>query len=345
MKHQKLLGLLWLGLLLGAAAFCILWGGVPTKSAQLLLRPRETIRVIAVELDETPTPTARRSPPPTPSPSPTPSPTPDPSKFSFIWYSDTQYYAYKRPEVFRAMTQWTVEHASEYNALAVLHTGDIVDNHLYERHWNNAASALDLLDGALPLYCVAGNHDVGADTVDYTMYRQADFCDVTDSSFVYQDGVCWILPIVSRRILRVGIGWQTDNAYLDWVRTRIAAYPDYTAILLVHSYLEDNGTLTENGRLLEQEIVSVSPNVRLILCGHKDGSVRRQQTYDDGTRTVNAILYNFQDDKKNGLGYLRILTFDPVDRSLSVTTYSPYLDDYNYYSTVSKDTFAIPNAF
>ena len=34
MKHQRLLGFLWLFLLLGAAVFCSLWGRVPTKGAQ-----------------------------------------------------------------------------------------------------------------------------------------------------------------------------------------------------------------------------------------------------------------------------------------------------------------------
>ena len=101
----------------------------------------------------------------------------------------------------------------------------------------------------------------------------------------------------------------------------------------------------DNGKLLEETLLRDCQNVRLVLCGHRDGSARWQETYDDGARTVNALLYNFQDDKTKGLGYLRILTFDPVLRSVSVTTYSPYLDDYNYYETVSRDTFTLPNAF
>ena len=345
MKHQRLLGFLWLALLLGAAVFCILWGRVPTKGTQAYLGAEPTMYVVAIEITADATPRLTALPIPTPAPTPVPTETPDPAPFTFFWYSDTQYYAYKRPEIFRAMTSWSVEHAKEYNALAVLHTGYIVDNHTYERHWRNAKSALQTLEGKMPLYCVAGNHDVGADTVDYTMYKEAGFCSITDRKQLYRDGVCWIQPIPQKRLLLVGIGWQKESTYLDWVKQRLSEYPDYTAVLLVHSFLEDNGTLTDNGKLVEESILREASNVRLVLCGHKDGSVRWQNVYDDNTRVVNALMYNFQDDKKNWLGYLRILTFDPSVRTISVITYSPYLDDYNYYSNETLDTFTLCNAF
>ena len=352
MKYQRLLGFLWLGLLLGAAVFCILWGRVPTKDAQTYLNldpvpPDATLPVIAISVPvATPAVSAPVfTVPPTPSPTPVPTATPDPRPFSIFWYSDTQYYSYKHPEIFRKMTDWSVQNAGSYNALCVVHTGDIVDNHKYERHWHNAASALSTLKGHLPLYCVAGNHDVGAETVDYTAYRSASFCNVLDAKRVWENGIAWVQPLERQRILLVGIGWQKDAPYLDWVLERLAEYPDYTAILLVHSFLEDNGTLTPNGKLLEQQLLPKATNLRLILCGHKDGSVRWQKTYDDNTRTVNALMYNFQDDKKKGLGYLRILSFDPVARTIDVTTYSPYLDDYNYYAEESLDTFTLFNAF
>lgn len=74
------------------------------------------------------------------------------------------------------------------------------------------------------------------------------------------------------------------------------------------------------------------------------GPARWQRTYEDG-HSVNALMYNFQDDKKYGLGYLRILTFDPTDRSLHVTTYSPWFDDYNYYRDEARDTFTLTEAW
>ena len=102
--------------------------------------------------------------------------------------------------------------------------------------------------------------------------------------------------------------------------------------------------LTAMGKTLERELLSACPNVKLVLCGHNDGSVRWEKAYEDD-HVVNALMYNFQDDKKYGLGYLRILTFDPMDRSVHVTTYSPWFDDYDYQKDAAKDTFTLENAW
>ena len=92
-----------------------------------------------------------------------------------------------------------------------------------------------------------------------------------------------------------------------------------------------------------------SPNVRLVLCGHYRGAVTRQQTYTDAdgtTRTVPYLMYNYQEDEEKGLGYLRILTFDPVARTIDVRTYSPYQNDDNYDDGQPElDAFRLAAAF
>ena len=121
-------------------------------------------------------------------------------------------------------------------------------------------------------------------------------------------------------------------------------YRDLPAVLLVHSFLNDDSSLSTNGRRVEKAILRNSPTVRLVLCGHNDGSARWSRTYGDG-HVVNAMMYNFQDEKKYGLGYARILMFNPNTRNIAVTTYSPYLNDYNYYRKAEKDTFTLYNAW
>ena len=290
----------------------------------------------------TPRPTAA----PTATPTATPSPTPAPTPFSLYHVSDTQVYAYKYPSVYNKVFAYMANAAAEHNALGVLHTGDLVDNRREERHWKNAKAALGLLEGKLPLWCVAGNHDVGADKPDYGTYLSYGFCAAEEGDQLYRDGVCWYdtFTAAGQDFLLLGIGWQTDRDYLPWARSVLETHPNHCAILLIHSFLKDNGSLTATGRLLDQELLSPCPNLRLILCGHNDGSARWEKGYEDGHR-VNALLYNFQDDKKGGLGYLRILTFDPVDRSLSVTTYSPWFDDYNYWADEARDTFTLADAW
>ncbi len=362
MKRKRVLQMLWLLFLGTACVLLFLWWREPTKQGQETLAPvTQTVMADAVSI---PAPEASASPvpftvPPTLSvtvaptaaastaaaaPSAVVSPTPAGEPFSLIWFSDTQYYAYKKPEILASMVLWANSVQAEYHTLALVQTGDIVDNHNYARHWENASAAFSQRADTLPLYCVAGNHDVGADTVDYTMYQTYHFCDVKDPDCIYQDGVCWVQPLDECKLLLVGIGWQLDADYADWVNARIAAYPDYTAIVLVHSFLHDNGALTTNGKLVEKQVLAKSPTVRLVLCGHNDGSVQWETTYEDG-RVVHAILYNFQDDTKHGLGYARVLMFNPATRNIAVTTYSPYLDDFNYCSDEGKDTFTLYDAF
>ena len=295
-------------------------------------------------LPATALPTAEPTPSPTATPEPTPTPVPTP--FSLYWVSDTQVYAYRCPQVFNKVFAYMANAAAEQNALGVLMTGDIVDNRNTPRHWNNAKAAIGLIEGRLPLWCVAGNHDVGASKVDYKAFLSCGFCAADEGDQLYKDGVCWYdtFTAAGQDILLLGIGWQTDTDYLPWAKTVLTDHADLPAILLVHSFLTDKGGLTPMGRTLEAELLSTCPNLRLVLCGHNDGSVRWAKTYEDG-HTVNALMYNFQDDKKKGLGYLRILTFDPLDRSVGVTTYSPWFDDFDYQKDVEKDTFTLADAW
>ena len=328
---------------------------LPTETPKPLPTPEPTVYEITevfVPLLSTPSPAVRALPTapypiPTIAPSPTPEPEEvlfDPEPFSLIWFSDTQYYAYKKPEIFLSMADWALRIRTDYNTVAVVCTGDIVDNRNYTRHWTNAEKAIDRVRESLPFYCVAGNHDVGADKVDYSTYLEYDFCAAPDAMEFSEDRRCWVLPLYSRGILLCGIGWQNDTAYADWLNERIEAYNDLPAVLLVHSFLNDDGSLSVNGKRVEKAILRKSPSVRLVLCGHNDGSARWSKTYDDG-HSVNALMYNFQDDKKYGLGYARILMFNPKTRNIAITTYSPYLNDYNYYKNAERDTFTLYNAW
>ncbi len=376
MNQSRVFQALWLLLLSLICIVLFYWRREPTKYPQEVLA-QETALTETVETVVIPSPSPSPSPVPTPAPteyefvdvfvplyttgaSPADTVPPDsmfaqesatpftPPKseepFSLIWFSDTQYYAYKRPEIFQSMADWVIRTYPEYRTTAVVCTGDIVDNRNYERHWTNADAAISRIREVLPFYCVAGNHDVGADSVDYTQYRRADFCTAPDTMLFYDDCRCWVLPLPEQQILLCGIGWQNNTEYADWLNATIAAYPDYPAVVLVHSFLNDDGTLSTNGKRVEQAVLSVSPTIRLVLCGHNDGSARWSKSYPDG-HTVNAMMYNFQDDKKYGLGYARILMFNPGTRNIAVTTYSPFLDDYNYYKDAARDTFTLYDAW
>ena len=310
--------------------------------------PAEPAFAYAVEFVQliAPTPAPTAVPLPLPVETSAPTATPAPTPFSLVWFSDTQVYPYKYPAVFRTMANWVLETQAEHNTLAVLHSGDIIDNHKLAGHWEKAETAISLLKNKIPFYSVAGNHDVGAAEPNYKNYFKYAFHDTTQEQMLYEGGVCWAQPLHAggTDFLILGLGWQTDTRYLDWVAAVMAQYPEHIVLVVVHSFLYNDGNLTKNGRLVEKEIIDKYPAVRLVLCGHFRGSVRRSKEYDDG-RTVNVLMYNFQDDTSRGLGYLRILMFNPITRNIALTTYSPHYDRFNYQRDTEKDTFTLYDAF
>jgi len=109
---------------------------------------------------------------PVPTPTPSPSPTPDPAMapVTYAWISDTQGYASSFPDTFYAMTQWIVDHKAEWNIQYVLHTGDVVNDMRREKEWNVATRAMDVFVGELPVFAIAGNHDIRGVMHDYSAF-------------------------------------------------------------------------------------------------------------------------------------------------------------------------------
>ena len=114
--------------------------------------------------------------------------------------------------------------------------------------------------------------------------------------------------------------------------------------MLTHSYICTDEWLTEEGHVLEPEITDRHPNIFLVLCGHAREVHRRVKTYEDG-RVLTAVMYNLQGESYYSNGYCVIMQFDPVERSISFTHYSPLFDDYNYYDDPSVETFVLENAY
>jgi len=276
---------------------------------------------------------------------PTPLPTPVPTPFSFVWISDTQMYAAKYPEAFDTVARWIANNAEAENLIAALHVGDVVDDRQKPEQWENIKPGMDVIRAALPLYVVAGNHDVARPDLDYSAYLSYDFCDARE--LLYEGGQCWAQPIDAGglKLLLLGMGWQGDETpHFDWVEAQLAAHRDREAIIIIHSFLEVEGVPTEGGTRIEA-LFAAHPNLRLVLCGHKHGESKWQKSYDGG-HTVHALMFNLQEEHRNGdaLGYLRIVTIDPATGDVSVVTYSPVLDDFNFYED-DIDCFVLEGVF
>lgn len=306
----------------------------------------------------TPAAAATASPTPTAASTATPAPTATsaPQPFSLLWIPDSQNMTENDYAPLEAVADWAEQNREAYNLRYAVHTGDIVNGGLGNHAWERIAPTMQRLAGIVPLMTAAGNHDIGrGDRGDYTFYLRWRFDTSLPEEQLFEGGrgSYALLDTDIGAFLLVSIGAYPDEASFAWLRETFAKHPDRIGILVIHDYLSPNGEHTSYGKRVYDNVVVPSPNLRLVLCGHNAPLGHRIDTLDDdgdGTaeRTVHQLLYNLQHDKKK-TGYVRILTFSP-DGSLTVDSYSPYLDDHDYYTEKTapkkaKESLRIEAAF
>jgi predicted MPP superfamily phosphohydrolase len=292
----------------------------------------------------TPEPTSTQTPAPTATPAPTP--------FSIVWLSDTQsitYYNY--PHAMEDMGRWIAEQRVPENILYVVQTGDMVDNGFVPRQWDIFDECYNQFKDDIPYFAIAGNHDIGVKLQDYSAYlaRPNVSSIPRRNSFERGRAVYATFEAGGTKFLLLGAGWESEEMSVDWMNQVLKEHSDSVAILLFHSYILMDGSYTNKGKMLFEKVVKPNPNVRLVLCGHVSVSGARFEELDDNgdgvnDRKVTAMLYNYQDFMEN-CGQLRLLTFDPVTRSIDVMTYSPFTGRYfwdDYFKTVE---FTLEDAF
>lgn len=307
-------------------------------------------------------PTGSPSPVVTAPPTPTPSPTPTPAPFSILCIPDTQEMARSCPEALDSMAAWVEQNHLASNTVLALHMGDLVDSATSEEQWDNVRGPFQRIQNCIPVLYTAGNHDMidreGDSPTGFpkrlSYYLKQDFVQASLNGLsCYKGGEAAARAFTcgEDRFLVVTTCHQPDPACRAWVRDRFAEHPDHVGILVSHSALHEDGSLETYGRLLHRDVISVCPNVRFLLCGHYRTVISRTDRYDDdgdgeAERTVATLMLNFQDFSESGYGYMRLLTFDPVTRSVTAVTYSPYHDSHQHDKVAPEEmSFVLPNAF
>lgn len=148
-------------------------------------------------------------------------------------------------------------------------------------------------------------------------------------------------------ILLVATEWAPRDEVLDWAKKLCLGdkYRNFRVIFMTHSYLKHKtGAYTVRGNYkIEQgnfgsdiweKLVRVTPNIRLVVCGHTgtpgtfDQSVAFRVDKNDAGKNVSQMMFNVQIlgggwNGNGGDGWLRILEFMPDGKTIKVRTYSP----------------------
>jgi len=276
--------------------------------------------------------------------------------FSFLWMSDTQYYSQSYPYIYRKNVEWIAENKENLKLKYVIHTGDVVDKMYQEYEWKEADRNMKVLEDAkIPYGVLAGNHDVNHQLNDYSKFGEYfgdwRFKDspVFGGSYDNNRGHYDLVSADGNDFVIVYMGWGLADQEIEWMNEIVARYPERKAILCLHEYLLVSNNRAPIADKIFEKVVKPNKNVIAALSGHyHDAQLKIDQLDDDGDgvpdRNVYQMLADYQGAPEGGLGFIRLLQFDIANNKLHVKTYSPYLDQYNYYDPKDypgKDEFSL----
>ncbi|VVB60590.1 3',5'-cyclic adenosine monophosphate phosphodiesterase CpdA [uncultured archaeon] len=258
-----------------------------------------------------------------------------PTNFTIIALPDTQYYAESYPTIFINQTQWIVNHKDALNIVYVTGEGDITDIGIQDIQWQHADAAYTLLEDlttthlpyGIPYTIPPGNHDqpttlfnqyFGVSRFTGRSYYGGHYSTTNNNHYVLfnASGISFIA---------IALDYNPSTAALNWADGVLQTYNNRKAIVIEHCILNVDASWDGNGQMI-YDTLKHNPNLFLMLCGHNHGENRRTETYNG--HTINILLADYQNYRKGGNGYLRIMTFYPATEQIKVKTYSPYLDQY-----------------
>lgn len=286
--------------------------------------------------------------------------------FNVVLLPDTQMYSRLYPEIFHSQTEWIVQNAD--SIAFVLQQGDITDSNSEGEWENAVAalSVMDgkvpytFVPGNHDLGPGGSTSNRDAELFNkylpYDRYsKMAHFGGAFEAGRMENTyhtfsagGLNWLI---------LSLEFATRNKILRWAGEIIEAHPKHKVIINTHDYMysddtrmsvdRDHSWIPQNygvgqstgdesvndGEMMWEKLVSQYPNVLLVFSGHvlHSGTGQLVSTGEYGNE-VYQILANFQSGvegaENGGNGFLRIVTIDPEAKTISVKTYSPYIDKY-----------------
>ncbi len=283
-----------------------------------------------------------------------------PGSWTLVLLPDTQVYSLRYPGLFLSQTSWIVQNRERLDLKCVLQLGDITNNNTV-REWENARSALTLMDGKVPYVFCPGNHDYGpsgdASTRDTRMNEYLPYSSYVnrptfggamekgkmDNTYQYFEagGHQWIV---------IALEWAPRDETIAWANDVMSRHPDHYGIMITHAYMNNNDLRydhndqahpqdynphhyrTPGGKNDGQELwdkLIRKHNFVFVFNGHVlgDGTGYMSDRNDQG-KIVHQMLANYQMRELGGESYMRLLEFQPDGKTVQVKTYSPLYDKY-----------------
>ena len=279
--------------------------------------------------------------------------------FAIAILPDTQNYAREvaklgQPvkEMWFAQTEWIITNRLTHNIAYVAHLGDIVQNGDIKQgvpnaiEWQNATNAMyriedrlrTMLEHGIPYGLSVGNHDqqpgrdpdgaskfynlyFGVDHFAGRSYYGGHFGADNDNHFGFfsASGLDFI-------VLFFEFG-RYDSNVLSWANSVLATHQHRRAIVVTH---HAGNPVTPCDFSLQgaalYEGLKTNENFFLMLGGHVNGEGSRKDIFNG--RTIHTFISDYQFRTNGGDGWMRMMYFSPSNNTVSIKTYSPWLDKY-----------------
>ncbi len=293
-----------------------------------------------------------------------PCPNPAPSDFTVVGVPDTQHYVSNllggTNEILKSQTNWIRQNRTPENIVFVHGLGDCVENGdnggdpIEWERFDTAVKIIEdpattLLTDGIPYGLCVGNHDqtpigdvTGSTTFFNSYFGESRFLgrdyygghygtkNNNNYSFFSAGGMDFIVINIEYNLNMV------DTGVARWLRELLTTYSDHFAIIGSHYILNGDGTFAPQGLAL-YNVIKRFPNVFFTQSGHVSAESRREDIYD-GNKII-SIMADYQSRSYGGNGWMRLIKFSPANNTISVKTYSPWL---NQFEVDSNSQFSYP---
>jgi len=253
--------------------------------------------------------------------------------FMIVFIPDPQNESQHDVNMFKSQTNWIVANKTTNNIVYVTAAGDMVNTSSSAAQYNNADSAVDILDAGGVWYTMAtGNHDIAMGSTLYANYfgvsRYADY-EVADGywfgGYLNDYNTYSLFSAGGMDFILINLQYNPTPAAITWADELLTTYSDRRAIVEQHDILNVNNSWNNQA---SYTALRDHDNLFLMLCGHmhssSDGAAYVAGSGTGGAgQTIHVVLADYQ-DMNRGNGYLRLLRFSPEDDMIYMTTYSPY---------------------
>lgn len=274
-----------------------------------------------------------------------------PMPFSIVILPDTQKWSMEDPDIFNDAAKWIVVNKETKNIKFVLHVGDIVNDDEDPNQWDNANTAMSILDDKVPYCFGVGNHDMkkGVDpnwvpdpcrdttnfnnTFPYTRYQGESWYGGRMLNDIFipadnYDNTYHFFNAGGMDFMIVCLSVAPNDVHLEWADDIVSSNPNRRVIVVTHSYMDGNSRLTYDqysppggnaGEQIWQKFIKKHENIFFVACGH----------LNNGRLTSTGVNGNLVHQTVNNNDLLRVLRFVPEDNMIYVSSYDPSAGIYN----------------